>query len=431
MFAEKALSVERQALSTRVETSGENTHKEASSPSSLTLNAQRSLVIVSRTLADVAPRVEEVVSDADRLLAACAGLFDPGAAAAPEADKNLRAALTLMQACLRDENSRIVAQRVIASRGLPRLPRLEEPELRRAFAASRAVFSVSELESYGRCPFQYFLRHVLSLRPEEEGIHARTQGTLLHSVLHKYFQKRNQKPRKNDDENDTKSDINNKTQVNKAVNDDTADEMRLALQEILAQLLEAEDLDGGPHQKRMLHRLLSDALDGFVQREQQFGPQWGLTPTHFELAFGFGQRAAWEDEESVTGLPLNAAEDEHRNGYDPASCAEPLQLHITDGGAPVAICGTLDRVDVDVTGRRALVMDYKLGKPPEHSAIQRGRQPANAAVSAGGRARVQQSGLRSPATTACASAGGGASIAPNTSISGSSCLCFPWKTARA
>jgi RecB family exonuclease len=38
----------------------------------------------------------------------------------------------------------------------------------------------------------------------------------------------------------------------------------------------------------------------------------------------------------------------------------------------VLICGTIDRVDLDGTGQRALVLDYKLGKPPDYAAVQSG-----------------------------------------------------------
>ncbi len=151
-----------------------------------TINCQLSTInIVSRTLADVAPRPDEVISGKDKLLAACAMLFDPGTGRI--ADAEWHNAVTLMQACLEGEADRLIAQRVVESRELPRLPRLEAERLRRQFANHRAVFSVTELESYGRCPFQYFMRHVLRLRLEEEGIAARTQGTIYHAVLHRYF----------------------------------------------------------------------------------------------------------------------------------------------------------------------------------------------------------------------------------------------------
>lgn len=322
-----------------------------------------SLSIVSRTLADVAPRPDEVISSGDRLLAACATLFDPGMGQMQ--DGTLRQAVQLMQMCMREEADRRVTQRVVEARGLPRLPRLETDSLRRAFAGHRAVFSVTELESYGRCPFQYFMRHVLRLRPEADGIASNAQGTILHAVLHRYFA-----GRKEEEKNRRK--VENELPATSHQPPTTRESLHLILSEMLAQ----ENIDAGPHQKQMTHRLLADALDSFAAREERFQTQFGMQPAHFELTFGVGTRSDWEDEEErqigqseeISGKSFSSAW-----LYDAASCAEPLLLNVADGGPPVAICGTLDRVDLDSTGTRALVLDYKLGRPPTFGEIQRGQ----------------------------------------------------------
>ena len=268
-----------------------------------------------------------------------------------------------MQACLRQEAERQVTRRVVEARGLPRLPRLDADGLRRAFATHRAVFSVTELESYGRCPFQYFLRHVLRLRPEPDGIASNAQGTLLHAVLHRYFAGKREegKGKREDSTPNTQHPTPN---------------TREALQRILSDMLAQESLDAGPHQKQMTHRLLADALDGFASREERFQTQFGMQPAHFELTFGVGTRSDWEDEEErQIGRSEEVSGENTASAwlYDPASCAEPLLLNVVDGGPPVAICGTLDRVDFDSTGTRALVLDYKLGRPPTFGEIQRGQ----------------------------------------------------------
>jgi RecB family exonuclease len=121
----------------------------------------------------------------------------------------------------------------------------------------------------------------------------------------------------------------------------------------------------------MTQRMLADALDGYAERELRFGEQFGMRPAHFELAFGFGLAGAalLEDDDREAE---EMDEDERECSHDPASCSEPLLLHAKDGGPPVALCGVIDRVDFDATGRRALALDYKLGTPPDFSAIQRG-----------------------------------------------------------
>ena len=324
----------------------------------------------SHTLADVAPQPDEVVSANDRLLAACAGLFDPGAEADSAARAaRLRQAAALMQACLQAEGAaapasplsrsvgegagvraswgevlgvRADVRAILASRHLPRLPRLEAQELRADFAGQKPVYSVSELETYRRCPFQYLLRHVLQLRPEEDGTSPRKQGTLLHGVLRRYFRQRQAQPPTPD-----------------------LPTMRAELNALLAETLAEAALDAGPHHLRMTERMLADALAGFAEREHRFAPQFGMEPAHFELAFGVGVVSAEridEEERETDGPPA----------HDPASCPEPLRILAQDGGPPVEVCGSIDRVDRDPTGQRALVLDYKLSKSVDYSAMLRG-----------------------------------------------------------
>ena len=366
------------------------------------------LMVVSRTLADVAPRPDEVVSHGDRLLAACATLFDPGVGQMEGG--TLRQAVQLMQMCMREEADRRVAQRVVEARGLPRLPRLDADGLRRAFATNRAVFSVTELESYGRCPFQYFLRHVLRLRPEPDGIASNAQGTLLHAVLHRYFAGKREEGRGKREENSTPN--------TQHPTPNTRETLHLILSEMLAQ----ESLDAGPHQKQMTHRLLADALDGFASREERFQTQFGMQPAHFELTFGVGTRRDWEDEEErQIGQSEEAAGESSASAwhYDPASCAEPLLLNVVDGGPPVAICGTLDRVDYDSTGTRALVLDYKLGRPPTFGEFSGGKVCRCRCICWRWSA-CSTKWARWPATTARRSGGGVAFIVPSMSARGSS-----------
>jgi ATP-dependent helicase/nuclease subunit B len=325
-------------------------------PSSFLLPPYTGVPTISRTLADVAPQPEEVVSDADRLLAACAGLFDPGAESDDgERERRLRQAAALMQECLREEREGEAGaemRTIVASRHLPRLPRLESADLRADFAGHKPVFSVSELETYRRCPFQYLLRHTLQLRPEEEDANPRTQGTLLHAVLRRYFRRRN-------------------TLLDKPSLASDAAALFADLESILTEVLAEADLDASPHRRRMIERMLSESLQGFAAREHRFSAQFGMQPTHFELAFGVEALPAIRLEEDDHDREV-LSETEGARIHDPASCAEPLCISARDGGPDVAVCGTIDRVDLDTTGLRVLVLDYKLGSSVDYSAIQRG-----------------------------------------------------------
>ena len=71
---------------------------------------------------------------------------------------------------------------------------------RRALEERReGVYSVSQLESYGRCPFQYFSDRVLRLNrieeeEEEEGLTNRERGSLLHAILFEFYDRRRDEP---------------------------------------------------------------------------------------------------------------------------------------------------------------------------------------------------------------------------------------------
>src|SRR5579871_1971611 len=245
---------------------------ETSLPASYTL---------SRTLADVAPRPDECVTDHDRLRAACAGLFDPGPATNPNTPHIRRRAETLMAACLENTAMRPIIHAVVASRFLPRWPRLEAPDLRAHFAGHDRAYTIAELETYQRCPFQYLLRHALRLRPEEDAVDARVQSRLLHAVLRRY-DRRHASARASDPPPDL-------------------DTMRAELRDLLTEQMGQETLDAPPERLLMVRRILESGLDRFAEREIRFRTQFGMAPAHAHLTFGMGgegtpPEASWRRE---------------------------------------------------------------------------------------------------------------------------------------
>lgn len=300
------------------------------------------LKTVSRTLADVAPRPEEAVSSADRLLTACANLFDPGAESdGEECDRRQKLGAEALRQCLQEEGGRDIVRAVLLSRNEPKLPVFQQEAWTRWFAERQVAYSVSELETYQRCPFQYLLRHVWRVHAEEDGANPRTQGTLLHGVLSRYFRE--------------KRDAQEKTP-------DTAEALYAELKALLLEEISRQALDSTQHRIEMTQRLLLDALRGFAQRETAFAPVFLSAPAYFELAFGMKHA---ESDLSADEDRAGDSEEGSRPAYDPASCEEPLNLRVGAGEKPVRICGTIDRVDAGQGGRYAIAMDYKLGKPPE------------------------------------------------------------------
>ena len=57
---------------------------------------------------------------------------------------------------------------------------------------NKQIYSASKLETYGKCPYQYFLRYILDieviLEPEyKDPFDALAKGSLYHNVLEKYW----------------------------------------------------------------------------------------------------------------------------------------------------------------------------------------------------------------------------------------------------
>jgi ATP-dependent helicase/nuclease subunit B len=291
---------------------------------------QGAIEIVVRTLADVAPRLGETVTTSDVRLAACADLFDPRVVDSSRLEGARDAALRI--AGLLKADDAVTLCRAMRSRSLPRLPYLRDERFRKQFIAGKAVYTTAELETYGRCPFRYLLRHTWNLSAESDGVDSGRQSALLHSVLRRYFRGRRRRGEG-------------------SVAAAGADRVFAGLSGILSTILQDARLNASAHQVGILQRRLSDDLLGFAVRETRHAEHLGMAPAHFHLTFG---RA------SVAISP------------DALSCSEPLILTGADDGGSVALSGLIDRVDLDETGRRAHIVEYEVGRPPEFGAIQRG-----------------------------------------------------------
>jgi ATP-dependent helicase/nuclease subunit B len=267
---------------------------------------------VVRTLADVAPHPDECVDDRDRLLSACADAADtPGPPERPEVH-----GLAAVQ----------------STRDLPPVPALGAEALG-AYAAPHRL-SVSEVESYNRCPFQHLMQYGLRLRAEEDGARDRDKGILLHAALRRTLRRQKEEDRRPD-----------------------AAALMEELCQDLGACLDGYPVDAPAHRRAMMEQAVTDALAGFSEREALLREQFGLAAAHFELAFGM--EAETPDEEGRS------------REYDAASSPVPLRLEVEEGRA-VELCGAIDRVDLMEDGKRAIVVDYKIGKGAEWPAVKAG-----------------------------------------------------------
>ena len=75
---------------------------------------------------------------------------------------------------------------------------LLSPASRRALEQRRErTYSVSQLETYGECPFRYFSNRVLNLNPTEEeetGLTSMEKGSLAHKILFEFYDRRRDAP---------------------------------------------------------------------------------------------------------------------------------------------------------------------------------------------------------------------------------------------
>ena len=190
--------------------------------------------------------------------------------------------------------------------------------------------SPTRLETWARCPFSYFLGHVLRLSaldtPEETvAISALDRGGLMHKILERFIRDSDTPP----------------------PGKDWTPEARARLTLIAHQefaRVENRGVTGKPILWELdKEELLSD-LDTFLEEDSTLRQEHGSTSIEVELKFG-------------------------TEGNTPT---------VTDAESPLRFRGQIDRVDLTADGRSVLVIDYKTGRPDyfrglEKDAIDRGK----------------------------------------------------------
>ncbi len=213
--------------------------------------------------------------------------------------------------------------------------RLTLPRTRQRVMNIDRVFSVSELETLHRCPFQHLFRHQLRVRVPQRGLQLSQIGRVVHSALrHAYRQHRSLAP--------------------------DSPEWARALIDSLQRVLASEPLELTHWQLQVLDAYATRLLNLFAQREARYRRQFGLEPRHFEWAFG---TPADGDEEN----PLTPSPDH----YDPDSITGALRLPLGDGQS-VRVSGVVDRIDFSPDGAVAMITDYKLTRSPHRKELEAG-----------------------------------------------------------
>lgn len=199
------------------------------------------------------------------------------------------------------------------------------PECRSALEQLRGgIYSVTQLESYGRCPFQYFADRVLRLHviPEiEEGVSPLERGGILHEILFEFYlgrRNRNLPPLFACDDEAFQGAVRDLLEIagrRLSEFDQFADPFWN---------IEKESILGSARRKGVLKQLL----------EMERGSKVAVAPAYFEVIFG-----------SRSGPTENA---------DPS-----LQIEEPVAAGDVRLRGKIDRIDVGEKSFR--IIDYKTG----------------------------------------------------------------------
>ena len=186
------------------------------------------------------------------------------------------------------------------------------------------IYSVTELEIYARCPFQYFINNVLKFRVEEDEtedeLSGLERGSLLHDVLFEFYNNRHNQKRPPIGQCDEEAFKEAKAQLNELL-DSNAEKKRNRRKEKLIgenNLFWETDIEK-----------LRIALHKWLAAERTYGLP--VTPRYFEVSFG----------------------QERELRYPELSCREPITI------GDVRMTGKIDRIDI---GNGTFnIVDYKTG----------------------------------------------------------------------
>lgn len=221
------------------------------------------------------------------------------------------------------EKSREETHEQLAYEG--RLTDTLSPESRRSLKKRQErIYSVTELEIYAGCPFQYFINNVLRFRVEEDEtedeLSGLEKGSLLHDVLFEFYNNRRNEKRPSIRQCDEKSFKEAKTELNELL-DSKAEKQRNGRKD---KLISKNNLFWETDIVK-----LRVALHKWLAAERTY--ELPVTPHYFEVSFG-----------------------QKREPRDPElSCTQPITI------GDVRMTGKIDRIDIG-NGTFGII-DYKTG----------------------------------------------------------------------
>jgi|SRR5271157_613794 len=181
----------------------------------------------------------------------------------PRGETNLRSLfLEECVAAVEEQTARAVKPQPRDRRGPGGGPRegIRAPELLRILRGKTEIVSPTRLESYLQCPFQYFGRSVLRLKPRpvrpDERLDFPTQGTIVHAVLKQLYER--------------------------------PQDLEALFEEVFAGKVEEKQIPPGYHRERLRNAMLDD-LRAFVNcREAPRGGEQSRTEAEFQYVLEEG-----------------------------------------------------------------------------------------------------------------------------------------------
>lgn len=143
-------------------------------------------------------------------------------------------------------------------------PEIDDPDILTALAG-RKSFTVTELESYLRCPCSWYFERFIAARPLEEEGEARLRGVLVHAVLERFYR-------------GLRDEIG-ADRVGRSVLEPCLERATRLVDEVTAEASRESGVRG-----RLLQENVRSAALNTIARDATFLP--GFTPTWFEWEFG-------------------------------------------------------------------------------------------------------------------------------------------------
>jgi len=191
------------------------------------------------------------------------------------------------------------------------------------------IFSVTELELYISCPIRYYLSRILGLKPDRlsyDGLDSLERGNIIHEILANFY-----------------ISLKQKTGKTKFLKEELEENRILMGKTVENAFLKRADLFRRLHpvilgsEKRFIQRW----MNYFVEIEASFFEDSSYQPYLLEITFG-------------------------NTPYQP--------LKISSDGNTIKVGGRIDRIDIsrDENVSYSRVIDYKTGKNPAYSEIEKG-----------------------------------------------------------